>query len=90
MEQQVHVYYSGRVQGVGFRYTAIHLAQELEITGWVKNLSDGRVEILAEGQEDVLESFLDKIKSSFSSHIREVLLDWKPATGEFSDFTIKF
>ncbi len=90
MERQVHVYYSGSVQGVGFRYTAIHLAQELDISGWVKNLSDGRVEILAEAQEDILESFLDKIKDSFSSHIKDIKTDWTPATGEFSDFTIKF
>jgi acylphosphatase len=88
MGRQVHVYYSGRVQGVGFRYTTVDLAQDLEVTGWVRNLSDGRVEILAEAQEDILKSFLDKIKNSFSSYIRDVLIDWKPATGEFSDFTI--
>jgi acylphosphatase len=90
MERQVHVYYSGRVQGVGFRYTAVDLAQDLGITGWVRNLSDGRVEILAEAQEDILKSFLDKIKDAFSAYIRDILIDWKPATGEFSDFTIKF
>ena len=47
----VHVYVSGYVQGVGFRYTAIRQARNLGITGWVKNLHDGRVELLLEGEE---------------------------------------
>ncbi|MCX5707483.1 MAG: acylphosphatase [Candidatus Omnitrophica bacterium] len=88
MKQQVHVYYSGRVQGVGFRYTAVDLAESLGITGWVRNLSDGRVEILAEAQEDDLKIFLDRIRDGFSVYIRNTQIDWKPAIGEFSDFTI--
>jgi acylphosphatase len=88
MKQQVHVYYSGRVQGVGFRYTAVDLAENLGITGWVRNLRDGRVEILAEAEEDGLKSLLDRIKDGFSGYIRDIQIDWKPATGEFSDFTI--
>ena len=88
MKQQVQVYYSGRVQGVGFRYTAVDLAEDLGVSGWVKNLSDGRVEILAEAEEDTLKIFLDKIRNGFSAYIRGTQIDWKPATGEFSDFTI--
>jgi len=88
MEQQVQVYYSGRVQGVGFRYTTVDLAEDLGVSGWVKNLSDGRVEILAEAEEDTLKIFLDKIRNGFSAYIRDTQIDWKPATGEFSDFTI--
>ena len=88
MKQLVHVYYSGRVQGVGFRFTAVDLAESLGITGWVTNLSDGRVEILAEGEENSLKNFLDKIRDGFSVYIRDTQIDWKPATGEFSDFTI--
>jgi acylphosphatase len=76
------------VQGVGFRYTAVDLAESLGITGWVRNLRDGRVEILAEAQENSLKDFLDRIKEGFSAYIRDTQVDWQPATGEFGDFTI--
>jgi acylphosphatase len=88
MLKQVHVYYSGRVQGVGFRFTSVDLAESLGITGWVRNLSDKRVEILAEAEEESLKNFLDRIKDGFSAYIRDIQIDWKPATGEFSGFTI--
>jgi acylphosphatase len=90
MLQKVHVYYSGRVQGVGFRYTAQDLAQSLGVTGWVKNLGDGRVEILAEAEEMGLREFLGKLKGSLVSYIRGQDIDWQPATGGFEDFKITF
>ena len=90
MVKQAHIYYSGKVQGVGFRYTVQDLAEGFGITGWVKNLRDGRVEIMAELEEDNLKDFLKKIRGNFSGYIRDVEIDWKPATGEFSGFTIKF
>ena len=90
MLQQVHVYYSGRVQGVGFRYTAEDLASSLGITGWVRNLGDGRVEIVAEAEEMVLREFLGKIKESLASYVRGQDISWLPATGEFKDFQITF
>ena len=52
MKKRIHVYYEGRVQGVGFRFTSEYVAQQLKLTGWVKNLPDGRVELVAEGKED--------------------------------------
>ncbi len=90
MKQQAHVYYSGRVQGVGFRYSAREIAAGLGITGWVKNLPDGRVEIFAESEESILKDFLKELRGIFSGYIRDVEIDWKPATDEFSGFTIKF
>ena len=54
---------SGRVQGVGFRYFAYHLARELDLRGWVRNLQDGNVEIEVQGEEELLDQFLMEIKS---------------------------
>ncbi len=59
MRKRIHVYYSGMVQGVGFRFTAEKLAKGLGLAGWVKNLRDGRVEVLCEGEEADLVSFIN-------------------------------
>lgn len=56
-----HIFFSGRVQGVGFRYSATYLARPLELTGWVKNLWDGRVEMEVQGQESAIDSFLSAL-----------------------------
>ena len=90
MKKQVHVYYSGRVQGVGFRFTAESIANDLGVTGWVKNLPDGRVELVAEAKEDVLKELLEKISAFFSRYIRDADVQWLEATGEFKDFGIDF
>jgi acylphosphatase len=90
MRKQIHAYYSGRVQGVGFRFTAEDLAHELGILGWVKNLRDGRVEIVAEAEEEILHSFLKKIDNYFAGYIRDKDIHWKEATGEFDDFGLRF
>lgn len=68
-----NVLYSGRVQGVGFRYSTKRIASGFDVTGWIKNLPDGRVELLAQAVEaDELEAFLEDIQqSSLGSHIRQ-------------------
>ncbi|MBN3039263.1 MAG: acylphosphatase [Candidatus Omnitrophica bacterium] len=88
--RRVHVFYSGRVQGVGFRFTVERLAAGLELRGWVRNLSDGRVEMVCEGRESGLVRILEKIDSSFSGYIRQKDINWKPYSGEFSNFDIRF
>jgi acylphosphatase len=66
------VIYSGRVQGVGFRFTTRQIASGYEVNGWVKNLPDGRVELQATGEVDEVKAFLAEIlESSLSSHIKE-------------------
>lgn len=90
MKKQVHVYYMGRVQGVGFRFTTEDIAQGLGIAGWVKNLGDGRVELLAEAEEEVLKEFLERINQYFSRYIQDVDLEWGQAQGGFSNFGIEF
>lgn len=56
-----HIYFSGRVQAVGFRYSALCLAKELQLTGWVKNLKDGRVEAELQGKAEVVDAFVERI-----------------------------
>jgi acylphosphatase len=90
MKKQVQVYYSGRVQGIGFRFTAERLAEELGILGWVSNLSDGRAELVAEAAEDTLKDFLSQLSGIFSRYIQDTDLKWSPATGEFKDFGVRF
>ncbi|MDD5496319.1 MAG: acylphosphatase [Candidatus Omnitrophica bacterium] len=90
MDKRLHAYYSGSVQGVGFRFTAERVAGSLGLRGWVKNLRDGRVEVLAEGEESDLNGFLRKIETVFKDYIRDIDLTWEEATGEFSNFDIAF
>jgi len=91
MRKRATVFYTGRVQGVGFRYTAREIACGYEVTGYVCNLHDGRVELIAEGNEEEVTGFLDAIRASqLGSHIRNAAANWKEATGEFSGFSIRF
>lgn len=88
--RRLHVFFSGRVQGVGFRYTVTGLSRNREVTGWVKNLPDGRVEAVAEGDEKELEAFVQDIEQTMSGYIGDVKRIWEPATGEWPTFSIAF
>ena len=83
------VYYSGRVQGVGFRYTTHAIARKHDVSGYVRNLPDGRVEVVVEGRRQELEAFLREVRDRFSGHIRDERPDVEPATGEFSGFDVR-
>jgi acylphosphatase len=86
---RLHVFYSGRVQGVGFRYTVRQTATGFEVTGMVRNLPDGRVELVAEGPQEELEAFQEAIRESgLGSFIRNEQAAWSAATGEFRSFEI--
>jgi len=89
MRKQLHAYFTGRVQGVGFRFTAQDIAAELNIVGWVKNLRDGRVEILAEAEEEALKDLLERLNSFFNRYIQDTETEWLTPTAEFSDFRVK-
>ena len=88
--KRLHLYYSGSVQGIGFRYTAQRIAESLKLTGWVRNLSDGRVEVTVEGSEPEIESFLQKINDIFKGYAWNTETQWDEATGEFMGFDIRF
>ena len=89
MAVRLRVYFSGRVQGVGFRYTVRMLSLEFDVTGWVKNLEDGRVEMLAEGERSELEAFQAAIPNAgLRRFIRDKQAYWSEGTGEFREFEI--
>jgi len=68
----MQVCYDGNVQGVGFRYSIKQIAHGFEVTGWVRNLRDGRVELQASGEEDEVRAFLEAImQSDLRAHIRK-------------------
>jgi acylphosphatase len=85
----MHVLYSGHVQGVGFRYTVKSVAAGFELTGSVRNLSDGRVEMLAEGVREELKAFLQAIRDSGLDHfIEKEEVSWSEAQNAYRGFEI--
>ncbi len=82
-------YFSGRVQGVGFRYTTMNIAQSYDVTGYVRNLPDGRVELVIEGPENECTGLLNSINEHMGDYISEVKTIDSPATGEFQRFSIR-
>ena len=83
--------YEGRVQGVGFRMTAKRLASGFATSGFVRNLPDGRVELVAEGEADVVASFLREVLREFGDMIHDDQIDQEPPMGEVSRvFTIHY
>ncbi|MCY3023329.1 MAG: acylphosphatase [Planctomycetota bacterium] len=86
--RRLHVLFLGTVQGVGFRYTALSIARCHAVTGWVRNVPDGRVELVAEGPSGELEAFLADVGEEMASYISSVERTWEPATGEWNRFTI--
>ncbi|TWT67728.1 Acylphosphatase [Posidoniimonas polymericola] len=87
MEQRV-VHFQGRVQGVGFRYTTCQEARALNVTGYVKNLPDGRVELVAEGEPAELDRLLAGVREQLGGFIRSEQTDTLPATGHYNDFRV--
>lgn len=87
--QRMQIFYSGRVQGVGFRYTAKILARGYEVTGTVRNLLDGRVELVAEGAREELEAFRKGIQESeLGGLVRNEETLWGEARNDFRGFEI--
>ena len=90
MQKRAHVFYSGRVQGVGFRYTTREVACGYDVAGFVRNLPDGRVELVAEGEQAEVQAFLEGITTSqLGSHVHSTDVNWNNATGQFKGFEIQ-
>jgi acylphosphatase len=82
--------FTGRVQGVGFRYTTEHIAARHAVTGFVRNLDDGRVEAVVEGSRAEVDRFQHAVEEAMASNIRETTVVDGPAGGEFTRFSITF
>ena len=87
---QLHALVKGHVQGVGFRYYTLKSARGKNLTGWVRNLRDGKVEVLAEGSQDRLNQFIADLRQGpISSDVDHVEVNFSDAVGEFKDFGVK-
>lgn len=85
----MQIFYSGHVQGVGFRYTAKTVATGFEVAGLIRNLPDGRVELVAEGDRGELEAFRDALRGAgLAGFIRDERVTWADAKNEFRGFEI--
>ncbi len=86
-----HIIITGTVQGVGFRYYTRRLASSLGLTGFVKNLANGEVEIEAEGDKQNVQKLTRDLQTKdMSEYISELKLEWAPYQNKYQDFTITF
>jgi acylphosphatase len=89
MKARAHILVSGRVQGVFYRDHAHRGARSLGVTGWVRNLDDGNVEVVAEGERENVESLISHLEEGPPmSIVEKVDVDWQDYRGEFHDFRI--
>lgn len=84
------VLFAGHVQGVGFRYAVERIARRFRVSGYVRNLRDGRVEVVAEGMFDEIGRFVAQIEETMAGYVHDRQIEDSPATGDFDDFSIRF
>lgn len=89
MKVRKHIYFSGQVQGVGFRYRSTYLARPLALTGWVKNLWDGRVEMEIQGEESTIKKFLTQLKSQRFIVIERMVVEDLPLEERETSFSVR-
>lgn len=88
--QQYRYIFTGDVQGVGFRWTARNLARDYNVTGYVRNLSDGTVECLVEGDSQEVSAFIDTLGRRMGGFIRKTTCQAAPASGKFANFDVAY
>ena len=82
------IHYSGNVQGVGFRATASMMARNYPVTGWVRNLGDGRVQMVVEGEAQAVDQFLQAIRERWMEDLEDVQIESRDPTGQYTRFEI--
>ena len=88
-QARLHAVIEGRVQGVGFRYFVLEVAELLGVYGWVRNRWDDTVEVLAEGEHSVLEKLQDALgRGPRGAYVSSVKVEWEKPTGEFHNFRV--
>jgi len=85
-----HIIFIGRVQGVGFRFTALDIARRYQLNGFVRNLFDGTVEMVAQGKPQDVSDCIRDINESFSGYIRDTGIEEIPTDLRYKDFKITF
>ena len=85
----MRVFFEGRVQGVGFRYRTVEIARRFSVTGYVRNLDDGRVELVAEGDAAEAEAFVGAVHRELARFIERAVVRQDPAQGGYSGFEIR-
>ncbi len=83
------VFFTGHVQGVGFRYAVLQVAKEFEVTGYVSNLADGRVQLEAEGRAADVAAFVEAVQEKMHGYIRKLERAGRRRAAQFAGFTIK-
>ena len=89
-EARATAFFSGSVQGVGFRYTTRRLASRFAVTGFVRNMPDGRVEVVAEGSAAEIQAFIEAIRAEMGHYISTTEINRGPANGRFKNFDVRF
>ncbi|MBN2131031.1 MAG: acylphosphatase [Sedimentisphaerales bacterium] len=85
-----HIIFSGRVQGVGFRFTTHSIAYRYDVSGYVRNRPDGTVEMFLQGSSQQVDTCLADIQDSFAGYIRETKVESVPSNARYTDFEIAF
>jgi len=90
-KSRAHIFVSGLVQGVFYRAEARERAKKLGLFGWVRNLADGRVEVLVEGEKSKIEKLIEWLNQGPQlAQVEKVEVEWEDFKGEFDDFEIKY
>ena len=89
MKNRYTITFKGHVQGVGFRYTTVNVAQGFDVAGWVRNEPDGSVKCVAEGEPETIERFIETVRHTMAGHVSNVDVQSSAATGEFRGFGVR-